>query len=143
MKRQIKTGYNKAMAEIQTSNAVDKFFRKYSIASVVCLIVMCFATVAFAATTPSSGLNAAGGAVDVGKNMIFSVYLAIVTISTVSAAVGIGIAALMMFYSPDQRSVDSSKAWIKRIIIAWIIINGAGLLFTTLTSMFGQYNLTI
>ena len=72
---------------------------------------------------------------EIGK----SLYTSIVGISTVLAGVMIAIAACMYFFATNERTVASAKSWIGRIIAAWVVINGVGLLLTTVKNLMGNY----
>ena len=65
----------------------------------------------------------------------------IVAISTIAAVVTAAIALLMMNFSRSGRTVDESRAWLKRIIITWAIINGLGFIMSYITPFFsgGQW----
>ena len=69
------------------------------------------------------------------------VYNQIVLISTVAAIVTASIALLMMNFSRSGRTVDESRAWLKRICITWAIINGLGFIMAYITPFFagGQW----
>ena len=54
------------------------------------------------------------------------VYNQILLISTIAAIVTASVALLMMNFSRSGRTVDESRAWLKRIIITWAILNGLG-----------------
>ena len=51
------------------------------------------------------------------------VYKQIIGISTIAAIVTAAIALLLMNFSRSGRTVDESRAWLKRIAITWAIIN--------------------
>ena len=65
------------------------------------------------------------------------VYTQILSISTIAA-----IALLLMNFSRSGRTVDESRAWLKRIIISWIILNGLGFIMAYITPFFqgGQWS---
>lgn len=69
------------------------------------------------------------------------VYGEIVAISTIAAVVTAAIALLMMNFSRSGRTVDESRAWLKRIVITWAIINGLGFIMSYITPFFsgGQW----
>ena len=69
------------------------------------------------------------------------VYNKILGISTIVAVVTAAVALLMMNFSKNGRTVDESRAWLKRIVITWAILNGMGFIMTYLTAIFqgGQY----
>lgn len=51
------------------------------------------------------------------------VYTQLLAISAIAAAVTAAVAVLMMNFSRSGRTVDESRAWLKRIVITWIILN--------------------
>ena len=69
------------------------------------------------------------------------VYTQILTISTIAAVVTAAVALLMMNFSRSGRTVDESRAWLKRIIITWIILNSLGFIMAYVTPFFsgGQW----
>lgn len=70
------------------------------------------------------------------------VYGQIVLISTVAAVVTAAVALLMMNFSRSGRTVDESRAWLKRICITWLILNSMGFIMTYITPFFadGRWN---
>ena len=64
------------------------------------------------------------------------VYSNVVMISTIAAIVTAAIALLLMNFSKNGRTVDESRAWLKRIIITWVILNGLGFIMAYLTPLF-------
>ncbi len=73
---------------------------------------------------------------DKASEIMKDVYGQIVAISTVAAIVTASIALLMMNFSKSGRTVDESRAWLKRIIITWAIINGLGFIMAYITPFF-------
>lgn len=69
------------------------------------------------------------------------VYNQILLISTIAAIVTAAVALLMMNFSKSGRTVDESRAWLKRIIITWAILNGLGFIMAYVTPFFagGQW----
>ena len=65
------------------------------------------------------------------------VYTQILTISTIAAIVTASVAR-------SGRTVDESRAWLKRIIITWVILNGLGFIMAYITPFFsgGQWSPT-
>lgn len=78
---------------------------------------------------------------DKASEIMSDVYGQIVAISTIAAIVTAAIALLMMNFSRSGRTVDESRAWLKRIIITWAIINGLGFIMSYITPFFsgGQW----
>ena len=69
------------------------------------------------------------------------VYSQILTISTITAVITAAVALLMMNFSRSGRTVEGSRAWLKRIVVTWIILNGLGFIMAYITPFFagGQY----
>ena len=61
------------------------------------------------------------------------VYAQIVSISTIAAVVCASVALLLMNFSKNGRTVDDSRAWLKRIVITWAILNGLGFIMAYIT----------
>ena len=83
------------------------------------LTVTCFAT----------GTGGTGGGTDMwtkATEIMKDVYSQVVAISTIAAVVTAAIALLLMNFSKNGKTVDESRAWLKRIIISWAILNGLG-----------------
>ena len=70
------------------------------------------------------------------------VYGQIVLISTIAAVVTASVALLLMNFSKSGKTVDESRAWLKRIIITWCILNGLGFIMAYVTPFFsgGKWN---
>lgn len=64
------------------------------------------------------------------------VYGKIVAISTIAAVVTAAVALLLMNFSKNNRTVDESRAWLKRIVISWAILNGLGFIMAYITPFF-------
>ena len=64
------------------------------------------------------------------------VYTHILGISTIAAVVTAAIALLLMNFSRSGRTVDESRAWLKRIIITWAILNSLGFIMAYVTPFF-------
>lgn len=61
------------------------------------------------------------------------VYNQIILISTIAAVVTASVALLMMNFSKSGKTVDESRAWLKRIVITWAILNGLGFIMAYIT----------
>lgn len=64
------------------------------------------------------------------------VYNQILLISTIAAIVTASVALLMMNFSRNGRTVDESRAWLKRIVITWAVLNGLGFIMAYITPFF-------
>lgn len=85
-----------------------------------------FSTRAFAADTIWTKASA----------IMQDVYTQILSISTIAAVVTSAVALLMMNFSKSGRTVDESRAWLKRIIITWAILNSLGFIMAYVTPFF-------
>ena len=86
--------------------------------------------------------SAAGTTIWTKANDIMKdVYTQILAISTIAAIVTAAVALLMMNFSRSGRTVDESRAWLKRIVITWIILNSLGFIMSYVTPFFsgGQW----
>ena len=70
------------------------------------------------------------------------VYGQIVAISTIVAVTVAAIALVVRMVSRNQRAVDEATAWLKRIVITWIILHSLGFVVTYLQPLIsgGNYN---
>ena len=64
------------------------------------------------------------------------VYTQVLGISTSAAIVTASIALLLMNFSRSGKTVDESRAWLKRIIITWAILNSLGFIMAYVTPFF-------
>ena len=85
-----------------------------------------FSTLAFSADTIWTKASA----------IMQDVYTQILGISTIAAVVTAAIALLLMNFSRSGRTVDESRAWLKRIIITWAILNSLGFIMAYVTPFF-------
>ncbi len=77
---------------------------------------------------------------EVADNIIRDVYTNIAGISTVLAALMSAIAVIGAKMSNNQHKVDQSWDWLKRIWIAWAVINGIGAFIAYVTPLLDGYN---
>ena len=79
---------------------------------------------------------------DKANEIMKDVYNQIVLISTIAAIVTASVALLLMNFSKSGKTVDESRAWLKRIIITWAILNGLGFIMAYITPFFagGTYS---
>lgn len=76
------------------------------------------------------------------ESIMRDVYGRIVGISTLAAIVTSSVALLLMNFSKSGKTVDESRAWLKRIAITWAILNGMGFILAYITPFFadGKWN---
>ena len=79
---------------------------------------------------------------DKAKEIMKDVYNQILLISTIAAVVTSSIALLLLNFSKNGKIVDESRAWIKRIIITWAILNSLGFIMSYALPFFsdGKWN---
>ena len=85
-----------------------------------------------------------GGPTDMwtkASEIMKDVYGKVIGISTIAAVVTAAVALLLMNFSKNGKTVDESRAWLKRIIISWAILNGLGFIMAYVTPFFsgGQW----
>lgn len=99
-------------------------------------------TVFITALTAVFTVNAFAAGEDIftlGDKIIRDVYTHIAGISTVLAALMTAVAVITMKFSSTQQKSDQAWEWIKRIWIAWVIINGIGAFIAYITPLFDGY----
>lgn len=76
------------------------------------------------------------------EEIMKAVYTSVLGISTVAAVVTASIALLLMNFSKSGKTVDESRAWLKRIAITWAILNSLGFIMAWVVPYFqgGQWN---
>lgn len=76
------------------------------------------------------------------ESIMKDVYGKIVGISTIAAIVTASVALLLMNFSKSGKTVDESRAWLKRIAVSWVILNGLGFIMAYVTPFFsdGRWN---
>lgn len=70
------------------------------------------------------------------------IYAQVVGISTIVAVTAAAIALLIRMISRNQRAIDEATAWLKRIVVTWIILNSLGFIVAYLQPLIagGNYN---
>ena len=76
---------------------------------------------------------------DAGKTLIIDIYTGIVGISTVLAGCMSAVAAIGAKLSNNQHKIDQAWDWMRRIWIAWAIINGIGAFIAYIAPLFKDY----
>ena len=76
------------------------------------------------------------------EEIMKDVYSQVLGISTIAAVVTAAIALLMLNFSKTDKTVTESRAWLKRIIVTWAILNGLGFIMAYITPFFadGRWN---
>ena len=97
-------------------------------------------TVVMLSATTLNALAAGENLFEVADNIIRDVYTHIAGISTVLAALMSAVAVVGAKMSNNQHRVDQSWDWLKRIWIAWAVINGIGAFIAYIVPLFDGYN---
>lgn len=93
---------------------------------------------AFAATGDSNGTAKPGQGSDIWQWLDYAlnnIYLKFLGVSTIAACVAASICLIMMNFSTDDRTVATSRAWLKRILLSWIILNVLGFVMVYLVDL--------
>lgn len=69
-------------------------------------------------------------------------YGQILAISTIVAVTMAAVALVVRMVSRNQRAVDEATAWLKRIVITWLILNSLGLIVAYLQPLITGGNYT-
>ena len=72
---------------------------------------------------------------EVAKNAMQTVYKDVAGIATVAAVVCAAVCLLLMNFSKSGRTVDESRAWLKRILVSWVILNVLGFITAYLVNL--------
>ncbi len=106
------------------------------------ILFMGFLVVTMMAGTSIQAFAATTTIWDKANEIMKDVYTQILAISTIAAIVTAAIALLMMNFSKSGRTVDESRAWLKRIVITWAVLNGLGFIMAYITPFFsgGKWN---
>jgi uncharacterized membrane protein len=75
------------------------------------------------------------------SDMMKDVYGKLAGISTIVAVTAAAVALLVRMISRNQRAVDEASSWLKRIIVAWVVLNTLGFAVAYLQPLVsgGQY----
>ena len=62
-------------------------------------------------------------------------YQKFLAVSTIAACVAASVCLITMNFSTDDRAVATSRAWLKRILISWVVLNVLGFIMTYLIDL--------
>ncbi len=94
---------------------------------------------AFAVPVTAAALAAPASAATIwakAGEIMHDVYIQILAISSAAAVVTASIALLLMNFSKSGRTVDESRAWLKRIIITWAALNSINFIMAYILPLF-------
>ena len=69
-------------------------------------------------------------------------YAQILAISTIVAVTVAAVALIVRMVSRNQKAVDEATAWLKRIVITWILLNSLGLIVAYIQPLIAGGNYT-
>ena len=111
---------------------MSKRFKKIlSVITVMLILVSVFSITVFAAGEDLF---------QVADKIIRDVYNKIAGISTILAGLMSAVAVIGLKFASSQQKSDQCFDWLKRIWIAWAIINGIGAFIAYITPLFAGYN---
>ncbi len=114
---------------------MKKYRKNIIICASVVLLLAIFTIPTFAAET-----DAKKDIFGVAHDIIIKVYNSIAGISTILAGLMSAVAVVSLKFSSSQQKSDQAYDWLKRIWIAWAVINGIGAFLAYVVPMFQGYN---
>lgn len=113
------------MKRIGTTNKPGKLLEILNLVYITGMLIFMMSSTVFAADIWSKA-----------KEIMMDVYNQVLLISTVAAVVTASIALLLMNFSKSGKTVDESRAWLKRIAITWAILNSLGFIMSYVVPFF-------
>ena len=113
------------MKKLGTTNKSGKVLKILNFVYIVGMLVLMMSSTVFAEDIWSKA-----------KEIMMDVYNQVLLISTVAAVVTAAIALLLMNFSKSGKTVDESRAWLKRIAITWAILNSLGFIMSYVVPFF-------
>ena len=78
----------------------------------------------------------------IAKNAMQKVYTDVAGLATVGAVVCAAICLFLMNFSKSGKTVDESRAWLKRIVVCWAVLMTLGAIVTYMESIIPQSSFT-
>ena len=107
-----------------------------ALCAVLCSVLTAMPTFATGEDNNAAAATTATTVWTKASEIMQDVYSQIISISTVTAVVCAAVALLLMNFSKNGKTVDDSRAWLKRIAITWAILNGLGFIMAYVTPFF-------
>jgi len=93
-------------------------------------------TTTFMMTITAHATTGGGGDIwDWLDTALTDLYNRFLAVSTIAACVAAAICLILMNFSTDDRTVSTSYAWLKRILISWIVLNVLGFIMVYLVDL--------
>lgn len=115
------------MKKLSTTNKSRRIQKFLKIAYIAGMLVLMMSTVVFAEDIWTKA-----------EEIMMDVYDRILLLSTVAGVVTASIALLLMNFSKSGKTVDESRAWLKRIAITWAILNSLGFIMSYVVPFFSD-----
>lgn len=80
---------------------------------------------------------------DTAKNAMQKVYSDVAGLATVGAVVCAAVCLFLMNFSKSGKTVDESRAWLKRIVICWAALMTLGAIVTYMESIIPESAFTV
>ena len=100
--------------------------------SVSATTALMMAMPAYAADTGTAAGTDIWGWLDTALTDLYQKFL---SVSTIAACVAASVCLILMNFSTDDRAVATSRAWLKRILLSWVILNVLGFIMNYLISL--------
>lgn len=100
------------------------------LAGLTCVLMT--STVAFASPTAPGQGSDIWSWLDYVLGDLYNKFL---SISTIAACVAASVCLILINFSTDDRAVATSRAWLKRILLSWVILNVLGYIMTYLVNL--------
>ena len=85
----------------------------------------------------------AKGIFDLAQDAMMQVYTDVAGIATVAAVVCVAVCLFLMNFSKSGKTVDESRAWLKRIIICWAALMTLGAIVTYMEKIIPKSAFTV
>lgn len=79
---------------------------------------------------------------DIAKSAMQKVYSDVAGLATVGAVVCAAICLFLMNFSKSGKTVDESRAWLKRIVVCWAVLMTLGAIVTYMEAIIPQQSFT-
>ena len=109
-----------------------KLKRAWLFASVSVTTALLMVTPVYATTGTGTGGTDIWSWLDTALTDLYQKFL---SVSTIAACVAASVCLIMMNFSTDDRAVSTSRAWLKRILISWVILNVLGFIMVYLSGL--------
>lgn len=128
---------NKTFVSLRKKSKLQSLFQKAKRQCMVFSIALGLAFTMPMTTFATSG-GTGGGGQDIWswlQTALSDVYNKFLSVSTIAACVAASVCLILMNFSTDDRAVSTSRAWLKRILVSWVVLNVLGFIMTYLVNL--------